>query len=171
MPGGSQVGPVGTGGAGEVSVDLAGDGPFQLPEDLLGRPAAGGLAGDVVDGGLVVGHPDQRDPVQGAVGVPVTAAGQPVAAGLARGGRDRRDATQRGERGSRVSRSGLWPAVISSCAATSGPTPNAARSAGLAAVTSGSIRAVRAAIWSPRSRCRCARIFNATTVSAAAGSA
>ena len=47
----------------------------------------------------MVGHPDQRDAVQGVVGLPVTAAGQPVAAGLAGGGRDRRDAAQGGEGG------------------------------------------------------------------------
>ena len=70
-----------------------------------------------------------------------------------------------------VSRSGLLPAVTSSCAATSGPTPTAARSAGLAALVSSSIRAVRVWTCRPRSRRRAANVFNAVSTSAVVGSA
>ena len=56
---------------------------LSMPQNFGLGLAAVGLAVHVGDGRLVVGHPVQRDAVQGVVGLPVTAAGEPVAAGLA----------------------------------------------------------------------------------------
>jgi hypothetical protein len=68
------------------------------------------------------------------------------------------------------SRSGLYPAVTSSCPATSTPMPLRWSSRGASAVTSGSIRPSSIAISSPRSRIRRARDFSAMRV-AVTGSA
>lgn len=60
--------------------------------------ALGGAYGDVVPGGLVAVHTDQGDAPQGAVGVAVAAAVQPVPVSAAGGHRDRRHTAQARER-------------------------------------------------------------------------
>ena len=66
LPGGSQVGVVGhLDVMGEVAVDLSGDRAFQHPQDRFRRRGlAVELSSDEGAGGCVVGHPNQRDPVQ-----------------------------------------------------------------------------------------------------------
>jgi len=64
----------------QVREDLAGDIPLEAPHDLSLGLAFGGAAGDVVLGRLVAAHADQGDAPQGAVGLPIAAAGQPVQA-------------------------------------------------------------------------------------------
>ncbi len=61
--------------------DLAGDITLEAPHDLSLGLAFGGAAGDVVLGRLVAAHADQGDAPQGAVGLPIAAAVQPVPVG------------------------------------------------------------------------------------------
>src|ERR1700691_2518336 len=75
--------------AGQELVDLAGDISFEAADDLFLGQALGGAALDVGTGGGVVAHAGDDDHVEGAVGLPVAAAVEPVASGFAAGGRDR----------------------------------------------------------------------------------
>jgi len=82
----------------EVGIGFAADVALEATQDLGLGQALGGAAGDVVLGGLVAVQADQGNAPQGAVGVAVAAAVQPVtAAGAAGGGRERRDAAEPGE--------------------------------------------------------------------------
>src|SRR5262245_30568419 len=83
-------------------VELASDVPFEAADDLFLGLAVLGPAFDVVAGARVVGHPGQRDDVQGAVGLAVAAAVEPVPGGFAAGGRDRANPAQSRERPLRV---------------------------------------------------------------------
>jgi hypothetical protein len=70
----------------------------------------GGPSGDVVDRRwMMVSEPDQDDPMEGRVRVPVPAAVQPVPRGLAGGRLNRRDPGQLGERGLRAQAPGVVP--------------------------------------------------------------
>lgn len=104
-------------------------------------------------GGQVVADPVGRDAVQGA-GVAVSAAGESVPVGASGGDRDRCGAAQGREGGRGAEPVGLSPAVRSSWAPTTGPTPLIAISAGFAAVARASIRVSRSATSSPSVRCR-----------------
>ncbi len=76
-------------------VDLADDVAFQTPDDHWFGFALGGAGDGEVTGALIVAQPDDDDAVHGAV----TAAVQPVAAGVAAGGGDGSDAQQPGQGG------------------------------------------------------------------------
>ena len=52
----------------DALVDLAGEEPFEAPDDVFLGEAYGGAAGDVVDGGLVAPHPNDGYSVDGRVG-------------------------------------------------------------------------------------------------------
>jgi hypothetical protein len=80
-----------------VREDLAGDITLEAPHDLSLGLAFGGAAGDVVLGRLVAAHADQGDAPQGAVGLPIAAAVQPVPVGTPGRNRDRGSAAQPGE--------------------------------------------------------------------------
>src|SRR5664280_2734035 len=89
-----------TGGGGvELVVDLAGEVALEAAQDLLGGLAFGEPALHVGLGRLVVAQSGDHGPMQGGIGLPVAAAVEPVPGGLARGGRDRVGAAQRGETG------------------------------------------------------------------------
>src|SRR3954453_9520078 len=70
----------------ESSIDLAGEVALEAADDLalgqaLGGAAGGGgggAGGDVVDGRLVPAHANDAGAVEGGVGLPVTAAVEPV---------------------------------------------------------------------------------------------
>lgn len=59
---------------GQAAEHLPGDGPLQEPDDLLLRPARGGLPRHLLAGSGVAGHTEQGDAVEGRVGCPVAAA-------------------------------------------------------------------------------------------------
>lgn len=65
----------------ERCVDLAGDVALQAAHDFAFGLAFSGATGDVVVGGLMTVHPDQRDPPEHMVGCPVAASVQPVPVG------------------------------------------------------------------------------------------
>src|SRR4051812_49963607 len=62
----------------ESSIDLAGEVALEAADDLALGQALGGAAGDVVDGRLVPAHANDDGAVEGGVGLPVTAAVEPV---------------------------------------------------------------------------------------------
>jgi hypothetical protein len=53
-------------------VDLSSNESFKAADDVSFGEPFGGAAGDVVDGGLVVSHPDDDGPVDGGVGLSVS---------------------------------------------------------------------------------------------------
>jgi hypothetical protein len=65
----------------EVVVDPAGDIALEAADDLAFAESFGGAALDVVAGGLVVPHADDRNDVERAVGRSVTAAAESVTTG------------------------------------------------------------------------------------------
>jgi len=69
--------------------DFAGDVALEAAHDLGLGLALGSAASHVVPGGLVAAHADQGDAPQGAVGLPVAAAVQPVPVSPPGGDRDR----------------------------------------------------------------------------------
>lgn len=81
-------------------VEACGDAAFQAAHGFLGRLVLGEFAA-VVEAAAVAVVPDllQGDEVDGAVELPVSGAGQPVAGVLAAGDFDRRDAGVAGEVG------------------------------------------------------------------------
>src|SRR6516165_8153569 len=74
----------------QVGVDLAGDVTLEAADDLFLSQALFAAPGDVGAGGRVGAHPGDDDPVQGVVGLAVTAGVEPVAGDFPRGGRDGR---------------------------------------------------------------------------------
>jgi hypothetical protein len=84
-------------------------------------------------------HAAQADGAKRGVGLPIAAAVQAEAAGLATGGRYRSDAQSAANDASVTSRSGLSQAVIISASATSPPPPNWALSSGAASRVNWSI--------------------------------
>ena len=124
LPGGAQVGVVvDRAGCGEVFEHLASDGAFEQTQDVFFGAAGDELAGDVVAGARIVGHPDQGDTVQRVVGGAVPAAREPMPGGLPGGSRDGAAPLSMANAASERSRWLLVPAVMSSWAAVSGPTP------------------------------------------------
>lgn len=83
----------------EGGVDLAGDVTLQTADDLALGLAFAGAALGVDASALAVAQANDRNQVQGSVGVAVAARVEAVARGLARGGGDGAGATQRGEGG------------------------------------------------------------------------
>ena len=77
--------------------DFAGDVALEAAHDLGLGLALGSAASHVVLGGLVAAHEDQRDQPQGAVGLVVAAAVQPVPVRAARRHRYRGGAAEPGE--------------------------------------------------------------------------
>ena len=73
----------------QVRVDLAGDVTLEAADDLFLGQAFFGAPFDVGAGGWVGAHPGDHDPVQGVVGLAVTAGVEPVAGDLPRRGGDR----------------------------------------------------------------------------------
>jgi hypothetical protein len=80
----------GRGQADQSLVDLAGDVAFAGSNDLPPAEALGGVSGHVAVGPFIKAQPGQHDGVEGVVRGAITAAVQPVPAGLAAAGRDRR---------------------------------------------------------------------------------
>lgn len=76
-----EVGGRGDGGVEEDVVDFAGYGAFEAAEDFLFRAVLAGAALKVGASAWVVADSDQRDSVQGGVGLAVAAAVEPVSAG------------------------------------------------------------------------------------------
>jgi len=81
---------------------FAGDVALEAAHDLGLGLAFGGAAGDVVLGGLMAAHADQGDAPQGAVGLAVAAAVQPVPVGAAGGDGYRGGSAEPGEGGFRA---------------------------------------------------------------------
>ena len=81
-------------GVAQAGVDLAGHVTLPAAEDLLLGQALLGAPGDVGPGGRVRAHPGGHGPPQGLAGLPVTAAVEPPAGDLPRGGGDRRGPAQ-----------------------------------------------------------------------------
>src|SRR5947207_14826864 len=67
--------------------DLPRDVALEAAQDLRLRLSFCGATADIVDSGLVAAHPSNDDPVEGGIGLAIGSAVQPVAAGLAAGGR------------------------------------------------------------------------------------
>src|SRR4051794_29863375 len=86
----------------EVTEDLAGHVAFEATDDLRSALSFGRAPADVVQSRLVAAHADDDHAVEGGIGLSVAAAIEPVAVGLAAGGRDRAGAAQLGERGLRA---------------------------------------------------------------------
>src|SRR5664279_3154363 len=128
-----------TGGGGvELVVDLAGEVALEAAQDLLGGLAFGEPALHVGLGRLVVAQSGDHGPMQGGIGLPVAAAVEPVPGGLARGGRDRVGAAQRGETGLAVDAVRVVPGCGEQGGGAVRATPVRARSAGATAVVSSS---------------------------------
>src|SRR3954462_4087065 len=77
--------------------DLPRDVALEAAHDLRLRLSFCGATADIVDSGLVAAHPSNDDPVEGAIGLAVCSAVEPVAAGLAAGGRQWAGAAHFGE--------------------------------------------------------------------------
>src|SRR3954452_16570280 len=73
----------------KMGEDLPCDIALEAAHDLRLRLSFCGATADIVDSGLVAAHPCNDDPVEGSVGLAMASAVQPVAAGLAAGGRYR----------------------------------------------------------------------------------
>jgi hypothetical protein len=124
LPGGPQIAVVVDGaGPGELSLDFAGDGAFEQPQNLFFGAVFGPLVLDVVASLWVAGHADQRDAVKRTVGCAVATAGKSVAGDFPGGCRDGAAPHKAAKEASLRSRCGLVPAVTSNWAAVSGPTP------------------------------------------------
>lgn len=83
----------------QSSVDLVRDVSFEAAHDVPGGESLGAAPLEVGHcAWFAVSHAQQHDPVQGRVRVPVPAAGEPMPCALARGGGDRRDTGEGGER-------------------------------------------------------------------------
>src|SRR5215210_261552 len=83
----------------EQGEDLAGNVALEAADDLLAGLVLGCTASSVGAGGFMPPQTDDHDAVEGGVGLPVAAAVEPVADGLARGCFNRGGAAERGERG------------------------------------------------------------------------
>src|SRR3954451_14680111 len=81
----------------KMGEDLPCDVALEAAHDLRLRLSFGGATADIVDSGLVTAHPCNDDPVEGGIGLAIASAVQPVAAGLAAGGRHRAGAAHFGE--------------------------------------------------------------------------
>src|SRR3954464_44368 len=84
----------------EQGPGLAGKQALEAADDLGLALALEGSSGDVGAGGFVVLHPHDDRPVEGGVGLAVTAAVEPVAGGQTGGCRYRGDAAEPGQAGS-----------------------------------------------------------------------
>jgi hypothetical protein len=77
----------------EVVKDPAGDEAFEAADHLGLSPPLGCPPPDVVEGGLMSPHAHDDEAVEGGIGLPVTAAVEPMSDRLASGGGDRTSAT------------------------------------------------------------------------------
>src|SRR2546421_8047828 len=127
-------------------VDLASDVALEASEGfLLGEPFLHATV-DVVGGARVADHAGENDLPQRGVGLSVTAAVETVTFLLPAAGIDGRRATERRERRSSRSRSGLSPAATSNADAHSVPIPGRATSSGAVPGTRGPSMASNSAI-------------------------
>ena len=62
----------------DALVGLACDEAFEAADNVLLGEAFGGASGDVIDGGLVESHADDRCAVERSVGLPMTASVEAV---------------------------------------------------------------------------------------------
>ena len=90
---------LGRGGRLEQVPDAAGEVALEAADGFAGALAFGAFAGDVVAGLGVAARAGDGDAVDGGVDLAVAAAVEPVAVGVARADRDRRDAGGAGELG------------------------------------------------------------------------
>src|SRR6218665_2178085 len=148
----------------EEEVDLAGEVSLQAADDLHLGVALGGLLRDVGLRSWIEPEPANNGQVGGAVSLSVSAAGEGGGRGCVIGDEAGRGETPQSiaNAASDLIRSGLSPAVTSSCPATSMPIPTRSSSCGARTSTMGLIRSSRSAISSVTSRYRLPNDFNAT---------
>src|SRR5215211_8429499 len=94
----SLEGPAGLDSSWEGCEHLPGHIALETADGVLLGLALADTAGHVVLGPGVVAQPRHHDPVQRRVGLAIPTAVEPIAAGLARGGLDRRSPAQHRER-------------------------------------------------------------------------
>src|SRR4051812_2251419 len=80
--------------AAEMSVDLAGDEPFEAADDLALRQSFSEALAEIGECRRMTAHADDHDTVEGGVGLPIATAVQPVAGRHPAGGGDRTDPAQ-----------------------------------------------------------------------------
>ncbi len=118
------------GGVGQVAVDLAGDEAFGAAHDLFGAQPHGAAAGHVVATALIAAHADEHDAVDGYAGGTVAAAAESCRVVLPEEAGTGAAPMSAANCASEPMRAGLSPAVMSSWAAVSAPTPCTALSPG-----------------------------------------